>query len=179
MNTAEWLPTKIAQIASKTIHEGGGEDKTKIDSNSEFACLARLLANCEKDEEKNYVYSEMQKYLSNANREHFEKEDLTSFDEVYDSTGNRMYIGYDEKGNMKSITTTYIDEQGVENSNKKINIDLPQRPAAKHNNADSEKQNVNKKSFVEKYLDNVKSFYSDLWNKGIKEAYTNYWGNLF
>lgn len=177
MENSQWLQTRITQIASLTECDGGGKDRTKIDSNAEFACLAKLLANCEKDSEKQHIYNEMQNYLSGVDKHHFEKADMTSYDEVYDNTGNRMYIGYDTKGNLTGINTTYINEEGFEVT--KENIELPQNLDSQPQVAEDENSEVDKKSFVEKYLNNVKQFYSDLTSKGIKEAYTNYWGKLF
>ena len=178
--STESLSTRIAQIASLSSYAGGGKDTTKIDSNAEFACLSRLLANCDENEDKQYVYNEMQKYLSGANKNHFEWEDGTSFDEVYDNTGNRMYIGYDEQGKMKRITTTYIDENGVEVSNKNgIDVDLPSEQDTNSQVPDADESKVDEKGFFRKHFDNIKQFYSDLWYKGVKEAYSNYWSNIF
>ena len=180
MGVSQWVQTRITQIASLTEYDGGGKDKNNVDSNAEFACLVKLLAGCEKDSDKQYVYNEMQNYLSGVDKHHFEHENMTSFDEVYDSTGNRMYIGYDTKGNMTKITTTYINEKGIEVSNEKnIKIELPENQDSQLQVVKDEYSKADKKSFVEKYLDNVKQFYSDLTSKGIKEAYTNYWGKLF
>ena len=173
----ESLSTRIAQIASLTSHDGGGKDTTKVDSNAEFACLARLLANCDENGDKQYVYNEMQKYLSGANKNHFEWEDGTSYDEVYDNTGNRMYIDYDVQGRMTSVHPTYINKEGYEVTDKEkiIKIELPSEQNTKPQVPDTDESKVDKKGFFRKHFDDVKQFYSDLWSKGVKEAYSNYW----
>ncbi len=181
MSTSEWLSTKFAQIASLTAYEGGGKDTTKIDSNAEFACLARVLANCETNENKQFVYNEMQEYLSGANKNHFEWEDGTSYDEVKDNTGNRMYIDYDVQGKMTSVHPTYINKEGYEVTDKEniIKIELPSEQNTNSQVPDADESKVDEKGFFRKHFDNVKQFYSDLWSKGIKEAYSNYWSNIF
>ena len=172
MGNSEWLSTRMTQIASLTEFDGGGKDKTKIDSNAEFACLSRLLANCTEKNDKKLVSEKMYDYLNSSKKEHFEKDDGTSYDEIIDSTGNRMYIGYDTKGDISNIGTTYKDKNGVEHSTKEP-LAVPEEPS-------SEKEpKKDEKGFIGKYFDNVKQFYSDLHNKGIKEAYTDYWGELF
>ena len=177
----ENLSTRIAQIASLTPYDGGGQDTTKIDSNAEFACLARLLANCEKNEDKTFVYNEMQKYLSGANKNHFEWEDGTSYDEVQDNTGNRMYIGYDNDGKMVHVHPTYINNEGYEVTDKEnaITIKLPSKEDTNSQVVETGEANVREKGSFRKYFENVKQFYSDLKSKGIKEAYLNYWSNIF
>ena len=181
MSTSEWLSTKIAQIASLTSYDGGGKDITKIDSNTEFACLARLLANCETNENKQFVYNEMQEYLSAANKNHFEWEDGTSYDEIHDGTGNRMYIDYNSQGEMTSVHPTYINKEGYEVTDKEniIKIELPPEQNTKPQVSNTDESKVDEKGFFRKHSDNVKQFYSDLRSKGIKEAYSNYWSNIF
>lgn len=173
MSKTNWIQTRIAQIASLSGHDGGGPNTTKIDSNAEFACLAKLLANCETPEEKDFVTEKMHEYLNGSEKEHFEHDDGTSYDAITDSTGNRMYVGYDKNGNAIKAGTTYIDENGVEVSNKE-QIEIPAKQ-------DSNSQDVkkNNKGFIQKHFDNVKQFYSDVKTKGIKEAYTDYWDKLF
>ena len=173
MTTTTWLGSKIAQIASLTEHDGGGKDTTKIDSNAEFACLSKLLANCTEANDKKFVSTKMQDYLNGSAKVHFENEDGTSYDEVTDSTGNRMYVSYDVKGNIAQINTTYKDENGVEQPTKEP------LTVSENKGSATEEANVNKESFIKKHCNNVKQFYSDLTSKGVKEAYTSYWGNLF
>ncbi len=181
MSTSEWISTRMTQIASLTEFSGGGKDKTKIDSNAEFAALSRLLANCTEKNDKKLVSEKMYDYLNSSNKEHFEWEDGTSYDEITDSTGNRMYISYDTKGDIRNIGTTYKDKNGVEHSTKEL-LAIPEKPVSekeveKTQNVEKESMK-NEKGFIGKYFDNVKQFYSDLHNKGMKEAYTNYWGKL-
>ncbi len=177
MSTSEWLSTRIEQIASLTEGNGGGKDATKIDSNEEFACLSRLLANCTKDNDKKLVSEKMYDYLNGSAKRHHEWKDGTSYDEITDSTGNRMYVGYDVKGDIKNIQTTNIDKNGVEHTNKEsLPILEKQEPETQ---PVKEEVTQNEKGFIDRYFDNVKQFYSDLYNKGVKEAYTNYWGKLF
>ena len=114
MDVSQWLQTRLSQIASLSKHDRGGKDTKAIDSNEEFRCLAKLLANCTEDKDRQFVNQKMQEYLNGAQKEHFEHDDGTSFDEVYDSTGNRMYVGYDLKGNIANIDTTRINEKGFE-----------------------------------------------------------------
>lgn len=181
MSNSEWLSTRMTQIAALSEFDGGGKDKTKIDSNAEFACLSRLLANCTEENDKKLVSEKMYDYLNSSKKEHFEWDDGTSYDEIIDSTGNRMYIGYDTKGDISNIGTTYKDKNGVEHSTKEP-LAVPEEPSSEKEVAKA--QNVEKepkkdeKGFIGKYFDNVKQFYSDLHNKGIKEAYTDYWGKL-
>ena len=179
--STESLSTRIAQIASLTSYDGGGIDTTKVDSNAEFACLARLLANCDKNRDKQYVYEEMQEYLSGANKNHFEWEDGTSYDEVKDNTGNRMYIDYDVQGKMTSVHPTYINKEGYEVTDKEniIKIELPSEQNTNSQVPDADESKVDEKGFFRKHFDDVKQFYSDLRSKGIKEAYSNYWSNIF
>ncbi len=182
MSNSEWLSTRMTQIAALTEIDGGGKDKTKIDSNEEFAALSRLLANCTEENDKKLVSEKMYDYLNSSKKEHFEWDDGTSYDEIIDSTGNRMYIGYDTKGNISNIDTTYTDEKGVEHPTKEP-LAIPEKlvlekEVAKTQNVEKEFEK-DEKGFIEKYFDNVKQFYSDLWNKGINEAYTNYWSKLF
>ena len=122
MNVSEWIKTRISQIASLSEYDGGGEDTKKIDSNEEFSCLARLLANCETLDDKKFVKDKMKEYLDGAEKNHFEGEDGTSYDEIYDNTGNRMYVGYDQKGNIDHIDTTAKDKSGKEHSALRISF---------------------------------------------------------
>lgn len=133
--TSQWLETRIAQIASLTEVDGGGKNKTKIDSNEEFASLSRLLANCEKVEDKHVVAHKMHEYLNGSAKVHFENDDGTSYDEVTDSTGNRMYINYDVRGNIAHINTTYLDENGMEVA-KKDSLKMPEKPSLMDNFVD-------------------------------------------
>ena len=187
MSNSEWLSTRMTQIASLSEFDGGGKDKTKIDSNAEFACLSRLLANCTEENDKKLVSEKMFDYLNSSKKEHFERGDGTSYDEIIDSTGNRMYVSYDTKGDIRNIGTTYKDKNGVEHSTKEplaVPEKLPvektavEKEVAKTQNVEKE-LNKDEKGFIGKHFDNVKQFYSDLYNKGIKEAYTDYWGKLF
>lgn len=114
MNVSEWVRTRISQIESLSKSDGGGENTAEIDSNEEFSCLAKLLANCTEEKDKKFVNQKMQNYLKSAKKSHFEKKDGTSYDEVYDSTGNRMYVGYDLKGNLVDINTTRTNKKGIE-----------------------------------------------------------------
>ncbi len=118
---SDWVQKRIEQISSLSEYAAGGKDKKNIDSNEEFACLGRLLANCNTDEDKKFISDKMQTYLLNSKREHFEKDDGTSFDEVFDETGNRMYVGYDKQGNIANIETTEKNDQGVEVPKNKEN----------------------------------------------------------
>lgn len=182
MGNSEWLSTRMTQIASLTEFDGGGKDKTKIDSNAEFACLSRLLANCTEENDKKLVSEKMYDYLNSSKKEHFEWDDGTSYDEIIDSTGNRMYIGYDTKGDISNIGTTYKDKNGVEHSTKEP-LAIPEKTAsekevAKTHNVKKESKK-DEKGAIGKHFDSVKQFYSDLFNKGITEAYANYWGELF
>ena len=119
--SSDWIKTRISQIASLANFNEGGEDTSKIDSNKELGCLANLLANCTTDDDKSFVYAKIQEYLSGSQKCHFEHSDGTSYDEVYDGSGNRMYVGYDKYGNLDNITTTKI-ENGAEVSDQKIDI---------------------------------------------------------
>ena len=122
MNISDWISTRISQISSLSKHDGGGENTNDIDSNEEFACLARLLANCETPEDRKFVNDKMIEYLNGAKKEHFENSDGTSYDTVFDNTGNRMYVGYDVKGNLARIDTTKIGESGSEVPVQQISI---------------------------------------------------------
>ena len=182
MSTSEWISTRMTQIASLTEFDGGGKDKTKIDSNAEFACLSRLLANCTQENDKKLVSEKMYDYLNSSKKEHFEWDDGTSYDQIIDGTGNRMYIGYDTKGDIRNIDTTYTDENGVEHPTKEP-LAIPEKRVlekefAKPQNVEKESKK-DEKGFIGKHFDNVKQFYSELFNKGITEAYANYWGKLF
>ena len=130
MSNSEWLSTRMTQIASLTEVDGGGKDKTKIDSNAEFACLSKLLANCTEENDKKFVSEKMYDYLNSSKKEHFERDDGTSYDQIIDSTGNRMYIGYDTKGDIRNIDTTYKDKNGVEHSTKE-SLAIPEKPVLK------------------------------------------------
>lgn len=121
MSISNWVQTRIKQIASLSEYDSGGKDKTKIDSNEEYACLAKLLANCTTLEDRKFIKEKMDEYMGSTSTEHFEHPDGTSYDEVYDSSNNRMYVAYDEKGNFSGIETTY-KKDNCEYSKEKIDL---------------------------------------------------------